>query len=190
MPATWFISGPPRFEWYAKRMRLMAQYLRQEAPDIVVFQEIRYDETLGDAPQRLQLAHLAQLLPEYQYVFQPANMYVERHARVEEGVAIFSRFPISSQEYILLSRGFKDRQDDHQRLVLRASVMVPGMGPVRVYGTHLSLSEKARDRTVKELSAFIDAAGERGFSVFCGDLNAEPDSRAIQYLIVGKRRKG
>ena len=97
MPATWFISGPPRFVWYAKRMRLMAHYLRQEAPDIVVFQEIRYDETLGDAPQRLQLAHLAQLLPEYQYVFQPANMYVERHARVEEGVAIFSRFPISSQ---------------------------------------------------------------------------------------------
>ena len=48
----------------------------------------------------------------------------------------------------------------------------------------ISLSEKARDRTVPELSDFIDKNGKTGFSVFCGDLNAEPDSRAIQYLIV------
>ena len=39
-------------------------------------------------------------------------------------------------------------------------------------------------RTVVELSRFIDSYGRNGFSVFCGDLNAEPDSRAIQYLIV------
>lgn len=35
-----------------------------------------------------------------------------------------------------------------------------------------------------ELSDFIDFYGNKGFSVFCGDLNAEPDSKAIQYLIV------
>ena len=39
-------------------------------------------------------------------------------------------------------------------------------------------------RTVVELSDFIDKNGENGFSVFCGDLNAEPDTRAIRYLIV------
>lgn len=44
--------------------------------------------------------------------------------------------------------------------------------------------KKLEIRTVPELSDFIDKNGKTGFSVFCGDLNAEPDSRAIQYLIV------
>lgn len=113
---------------------------------------------------------------------------------MEEGVAIFSRFPIARQDYILLSRDYQDKQDDHQRVVLHAAIQVPALGLVHVYGTHLSLSERARDRsssprgfirsTVLELSDFIDANGRTGFSVFCGDLNAEPDSRAIRYLIV------
>ena len=73
-------------------------------------------------------------------------MYVERNARVEEGVAILSKFPIIKQDYIILSRDFTDKQDDHQRVVLHATISVPYLGPVHVYGTHLSLSEKARDR--------------------------------------------
>lgn len=70
MPATWFISGKPRFEWYYKRMLLMAEYIHENDPDIIVFQEIRYDETLGDETHRFQLHHLTDLLPEYQYVYQ------------------------------------------------------------------------------------------------------------------------
>ena len=188
MPATWFLTGEPRFTWYYKRMRLMSKYIREANPDVVVLQEIRYDETLGDHTHRFQLSHLADLLPGLQYVYQPANMYVERGARVEEGVAIFSKFPITHQDYIILSRDYLDKHDDHQRVVLHATIEVPYLGPIQVYGTHLSLSEQARDRTVPELSDFIDANGKTGFSVFCGDLNAEPDSRAIQYLIVSHER--
>lgn len=156
MPASWFISGKPRFDWYYKRMRLMAEYVREADPDIIVFQEIRYDETLGNPTHRFQLQHLAELLPAYQYAFQvgvgserdnqPANMYVERGARVEEGVAIFSKFPIAKQDYIILSRDFADKDDNHQRVVLHTTLSVPFLGPVHVYGTHLSLSERARDR--------------------------------------------
>ena len=156
MPATWFISGAPRFNWYYKRMRLLSEYVRQADPDIIVFQEIRYDETLGDVTHCFQLQHLVELLPAYQYVFQvnvwspadpqPANMYVEHGARVEEGVAIFSKFPIVRQDYIILSRDYTDKDDNHQRIVLHATLAVPYLGHVHVYGTHLSLSERARNR--------------------------------------------
>ena len=112
-------------------------------------------------------------------------MYVEHHSRVEEGVAIFSKFPIVYQDYIVLSRDYEDNQDDHQRVVLHATIAVPTIGTIHVYGTHLSLSRTARERTVLELADFIDRNGVNGFSVFCGDLNAEPDSLAIRYLIVG-----
>ena len=115
-------------------------------------------------------------------------MYNEHGSRVEEGVAVLSKFPIRGQDYIMLSRDYTDRQDDHQRLVLHAQIAVPAIGTVHVYGTHLSLSEAARDRTVLELSDFIDGNGASDFSVFCGDLNAELDSAAIRYLIVGLRR--
>ena len=64
MPATWFISGKPRFEWYYKRMLLMAEYIHENESDIIVFQETRYDETLGDETHRFQLHHLTYLLPE------------------------------------------------------------------------------------------------------------------------------
>lgn len=70
MPAQWFISGKGRFDWYYKRMLLMAEYVHEADPDIIVFQEIRYDETLGDPTHRFQLQHLAELLPEYQYAYQ------------------------------------------------------------------------------------------------------------------------
>ena len=73
MPASWFISGSPRFDWFYKRMQLMAANLRAADPDIIVLQEIRYDETLGDARHRFQLRHLVELLPNYQYIFQVAN---------------------------------------------------------------------------------------------------------------------
>lgn len=70
MPATWFISGKPRFDWYYKRMKLMSEYVLENDPDIIVFQEIRYDETLGSYEHRFQLRHLTELLPGYQYVYQ------------------------------------------------------------------------------------------------------------------------
>ena len=38
MPASWFISGNPRFDWFYKRMQLMAANIRAADPDIIVLQ--------------------------------------------------------------------------------------------------------------------------------------------------------
>lgn len=48
----------------------MSEYVLENDPDIIVFQEIRYDETLGSYEHRFQLRHLTELLPGYQYVYQ------------------------------------------------------------------------------------------------------------------------
>ena len=37
-------------------------------------------------------------------------MYNEHGSRVEEGVAVLSKFPIRRQDYILLSRDYTDKQ--------------------------------------------------------------------------------
>ena len=52
-----------------------------------------------------QITYLASQLQGYQFVFQPAMVYVEKiNERKEEGLAVFSRHPIISSNYRLLSR--------------------------------------------------------------------------------------
>jgi endonuclease/exonuclease/phosphatase family metal-dependent hydrolase len=61
-----------------------------------------------------------------QFVFQPAMTYLDiksyRFSHVDEGVAIFSRLPILESSFIRLSRNFSDREDEHQRICLRALI--------------------------------------------------------------------
>ena len=47
-----------------------------------------------------QISQIASSLPEYHFVYQPAMLYTEE--MVEEGLAIFSRYPILSSDYRLL----------------------------------------------------------------------------------------
>lgn len=175
------------------------------APDIVAFQEVRLDTTIGPPTQHAQVTHLAQRLPGYNYVFQPAQLYEENSRgadRDEEGPAIFSRFPIVHTDYALLSRDPEDPEDVHQRLVLHAVLLVedgpakdststassPSMNEmpapsrlVDVYTTHLSLSEAARNRTVVELWHFIRRSRQGSLQILAGDMNAEPDSPALRF---------
>ena len=52
-----------------------------------------------------QVCDFAELLSEYQFVYQPAMLYMERlMERKEEGLAILSRYPILSSDYKLLYR--------------------------------------------------------------------------------------
>lgn len=139
---------------------------------------------------------------------QPANMYVERGRRIEEGVLILSLYPIVSQEYILLSRDPNDPQDDHQRLVFRAGIEVCAILSTRMgidkrlwhglclWYSSFSFGACSRSvcpfscqkmcRTVQEIYNYIstfDPENEHQH-ILCGDLNAEPDSDAIRYLQV------
>lgn len=98
-------------------------------PDVIGFQEVRYDQSATPFRDRyFQVSHLAELLPEYQYVYQPAMVYLEHGdppGHVDEGVAIFSTLPIVETSHLRLSRDRGDREDDHQRIVLRARIKTP-----------------------------------------------------------------
>lgn len=174
-----------RLRRYKARMELLARYIREASPDIIGLQEVRYDSTLGFAEDHAQINELSSAFPEYQFVFQPASSYFSQDRlphRDEEGPAIMSRWPIVSSDHILLSRDISDSDDGHQRLCLHAVVAVPGGHLVDVYVTHLSLSERARNRTAVEIWDFIQATRHGDVQLFLGDLNAEPDTKAIQFF--------
>ena len=65
-------------------------------------QEVRYDSSLGDEGQHGQISHLTELLPGYQYVYQPAAVYFHADtypSHDEEGCAIFSKYPIIHSDF-------------------------------------------------------------------------------------------
>jgi len=107
--------------------------------------------------------------------------------RVEEGVAVFSRYPIVEHSYILLPRDAEDTNDFHQRICLRVRVLLPSSNSsfLDVFVTHLSLSAQAQERSVVAIWKFMRRFALQGVpGLLMGDLNAEPSHRAIQYALL------
>jgi endonuclease/exonuclease/phosphatase family metal-dependent hydrolase len=98
--------------------------VRLEDPDIIAFQEVRHDSERDSQPSKL-----AALLPGYMFVWVAAMSYPEHTwHRVEEGCAVFSKYPLGAIGYELLPKNPKDRGDVHQRALLHVESQVPGMG--------------------------------------------------------------
>ena len=113
-PPQWvYPTYDERIQRYNNRMQLLANVIKSADPDIVGFQEVRYDSdtfTSGDARQsksksHFQLQHILNLLNDnddgesdgkYKYfVWQPSMLYFNSQnlaQRVEEGAAIISNF--------------------------------------------------------------------------------------------------
>ncbi|XP_064630868.1 uncharacterized protein LOC135489441 [Lineus longissimus] len=171
---------------YRNRLDLAAKLIRTSNADIIGLQEVRFEEkdstwtTSKYSPD--QISSFASRLPGFQYVYQPAQLFPSSVTGlwVEEGLAILSKHPIRSHDYLLLPRNIKDPSEGHQRICLRAEVAVPGIGLVNVFVTHLSLSHRGREAAVVEIWKYMKRFS--GPVILLGDLNAEPHSRECSFL--------
>jgi len=150
-------------------------------------QEVRYlnEGLMRSVKSKHQIDDFANRLPGYQFVFQPAMTYLTLsppYAHTDEGLAIFSKFPILETSYERLTRNFSDPQDEHQRICLRALINTTS-GPLNFFVTHMSLSEVARRRNVVEIWDFVSKYNEKIPQVLVGDLNEEPDSNTLDFLL-------
>ena len=105
--------------------------------------------------------------------------YLDRF-HTDEGLAVFSRFPILQSSHLVLSRVLSDSDDAHQRLVMRYLIETP-QGHINVFHSHFALTETARQRAVLELWNWVQQFPLP--HVFMGDLNAEPNDPAITFLL-------
>eukprot|EP00730_Choanoeca_flexa_P002881 TRINITY_DN11217_c0_g2_i1.p1 TRINITY_DN11217_c0_g2~~TRINITY_DN11217_c0_g2_i1.p1 ORF type:complete len:541 (+),score=82.91 TRINITY_DN11217_c0_g2_i1:50-1672(+) len=161
---------------YYKRIKQLAQDVLAVQADVVAFQEVRHD-----AKRDSQAEQLAGHLPGYEFHFQQAMSYPEQvWHRVEEGTAVFSKYPIVDTDYILLTRDISRKEDAHQRAVLRVTIDTPQIGLFHVFVSHFALDEQARDIGTVETYEFMNQ--HTAPMALCGDLNAEPETPAMQYL--------
>jgi endonuclease/exonuclease/phosphatase family metal-dependent hydrolase len=173
--------------FWSLRRKSLARRIAQLRPDVIGLQEVHAPNPDGGSSQ----AHdLGDLTGGYQVIFAPGRVTPSGRC---EGVAILSRHAIREHSVVSLSQDRDDVLDRFgPRVVLRAFIDL-SEGPVDVFVTHLSVSRRARARTIHELLDF--AARERNQSssrgaLLLGDLNAEPDEPIISALADGGGQDG
>jgi endonuclease/exonuclease/phosphatase family metal-dependent hydrolase len=163
--------------WKWRKSRL-ARAIAQINPDLVGLQEVH--ATRIDAI-RTQAHEIAELAGTYHVDFAPGRIAPDGRC---EGVALLCKREIRERSVFALTLDRRDRLDRAgQRVVLCATLE---LGPViDVFVTHLSLSWRARARTIDELVRFAERERSRSKSdgaILLGDLNATPGEAAMRAL--------
>lgn len=192
------------YNYWIQRLELIDDILFKYKPDIIGLQEVRIrsrylvsnlypDEDpkllhsfqINDMMKFLKYFSYNNTFGEYQWFSKPAMFFKEstpeQHPEhiVGEGLGIISRFPIIKTHSLKLSRDNDDGLDFHQRLLLGITVKINNDKLLDIYTTHLSLSEKARTRTLPEIGKYINDeisdSNDKIGAVLMGDFNCEFD---------------
>jgi endonuclease/exonuclease/phosphatase family metal-dependent hydrolase len=157
------------------RRGILARFLARTQPDLVGLQEVHAPDPSSVESQ----AHeLARIVGGYDAVFAAGRITPSGRC---EGVAILSRHPVVDREICRLTHDPDDTLDRYgPRIVLRALVETPE-GQINTFVAHLSLSRRARDRSVLELVALASPQRARP-GLLMGDLNAEPGEPTVGVL--------
>lgn len=156
--------------WSARR-DVLVRRLDELRPDLIALQEVH---CARDDPGDTQAHEVAAALGGYDTHFAPGRVE-EGHC---EGVALLARRGLRAPLVERLSLDPYDPLEGRsQRVVLHAILDVEEGAALDVFVTHLSLSRRARARTVEEVLAFVERVrngSERRGAVLMGDLNATP----------------
>jgi endonuclease/exonuclease/phosphatase family metal-dependent hydrolase len=163
--------------WWVRRERLVA-VIKAEQPDVVALQETRHDfRYVRGRGQGEQLAELT----GYHPISRVGQIYVPI-PRVDEGLTILIlKRPIAAFERRLTMHR-REPKDWNQRICLGVTVEVEG-GQIDVYDTHFSLSPAARQTNALEVARFVREQSGGRPAILTGDLNAEPASSPIRFLL-------
>jgi len=160
--------------WPARRSLIVETILAHD-PDVVALQETRHDFRFERGrSQGQQIADLTgrQLIEATAQVYWP-------WPRVDEGLTILTTTPPEETAVVRLRRLSGEKADENRRILLAASIRCAGR-LVWIGNTHFSLSSAARQANAGEIVHF--AHEHPGPLAIMGDLNAEPNSCALQVL--------
>jgi len=163
---------------WAVRRQQIASLIEMYRPDAVALQETRHDFRFERGKgQGEQIAELTGYYPTSAV----GQVYFPL-LRVDEGLTILTRQPPVRVAVRQLSRLRRERRDENQRICLGVE-MLHGDHRVFVFDTHFSLSALARVSNAIEVARFVREQSLDEPAVLMGDLNAEPDSLPIRFLL-------
>lgn len=157
----------PRFRQLPERLEAFARLVEGHNADILLLQEVarkpdlHADEWLAE---RLGMG----------YVYSRANGH--KQIGFEEGLAIFSHFPLASPSLVQLGR---QGNPFVRRMALSAKVGAPG-GGLTAFSVHLGLSRKANTGQVADLRRWVGQPAPGRTTLVGGDFNSPETSPQIQ----------
>ena len=154
-----------------RRKKLIAELLREVAPDMVAFQAACSDPEINDGVN--QADQLGELLPEYRYrhFFTASRQPNGR----QEGNALLSRIaPVETEQYLLALTPGTD--DPAQRLVAK-SVFARGAGSFTLFIGHFSWVAAQTEKNVREALGYLTRSGN---FLLVGDLNTGSKDNLLQ----------
>jgi endonuclease/exonuclease/phosphatase family metal-dependent hydrolase len=158
----------PRKRGLKGRLECFAELVDKQDADILLLQEIARtkeiyaDEWLGE---KLGMA----------YVYSRANGHA-KNIGFEEGLGVFSRFPIAEPRLAQLS---DHMSPFHRRIALGASIKT-NIGEIVAFSVHLAINSRKNRSQVSRLKDWVDEQSGVVPAVIGGDFNAEEHSSQIQ----------
>ncbi len=196
-------SGPderPSAADVTRTLDEVARVLRDEAPDIVLLQEV--DDGAARTDRKDQLAALLERLPPGAFPCHASAFYWKAayvpHPRIHGAVgmklAVLSRYRIGSavrHQLAVIPQDLVTRQFALKRAILETRLPVAGGGTFAVLDTHLDAFAQGTDtmaRQVREVDATLMALSSKGVPwVIGGDFNLLPPGGAYQRLAPAQR---
>lgn len=196
-------SGPderPSPDDIARTLGEVARVLRDEAPDVVLLQEV--DDGAARTDRQDQLRALLDRLPPGAFPCRASAFYWRAayvpHPRIHGAVgmklAVLSRYRIATavrHQLALMPQDLLTRQFNVRRAVLEARLPVQGGGTFAVLDTHLDAFAQGSDtmaRQVRQVDAIVSALSSSGVAwVVGGDFNLLPPGGAYDLLAPAQR---
>lgn len=161
-----------------RRREAIVRLVDDIRPDYLALQEsrhdIRYHHGAGQAEQIAERTG-------YRVAAAVAQAYLPLGI-VDEGLAVLSRTEPTGSEVGSLTLHPHLRDDENHRICLAVFFQLARTRLI-VASTHFSLSAAARVTNAQETAAFLDRLSRGDPVVLMGDLNAEPRSPEIRFLV-------
>ena len=149
----------PRFRALPERLEAFAKLVEEEQADVLLVQEVaRTTEFSAESwlAERLGMA----------YIYTRANGHAD--SGFEEGLAVFSRFPLG-ESYV---RQLSDAKNPFsRRMALGVEIATP-CGNLPVFSAHLGLGPRQNSRQISHLQSWVNEVTADRTAVVGGDFNA------------------
>lgn len=176
--------------WRAEVLENLISFIKQENPDILLFQEV-YDGKSKDLPPAYRFfQYFQEVFPQYNGVFAAAFMDITEYGNIEEGTAVFSKFKITRSKrtffdipYFTFNGHARERFDDIPQTLLHAQLDAHGI-ELNAFSMHGIWGTDGLDtpRRLQMAETVIKEVEGKENVILAGDFNLNPDTDAVKKI--------